>query len=157
MRHKIDCFLTCDNLDNLNDEIGRLRNNRTIQNIFLLTADVEYVGDNEPEGSALIEVDAPTSSSTVRKIAAAATAECVLLLTKATRLNMGQTALERMLRVASDSNAAMVYSDHYSIEAGELKQHPAIDYQKGSVRDDFDFGSLLLIKTPLLHEYARRA
>ena len=157
MRHKIDCFLTCDNLDNLNDEIGRLRNNRTIQNIFLLTADVEYVGDNEPEGSALIEVDAPTSSSTVRKIAAAATAEYVLLLTKATRLNMGQTALERMLRVASDSNAAMVYSDHYSIEAGELKQHPAIDYQKGSVRDDFDFGSLLLIKTPLLHEYARRA
>ena len=157
MRHKIDCFLTCDNLDNLNDEVGRLRNNRTIQNIFLLTADVEYVGDNEPEGSALIEVDAPTSSSTVRKIAAAATAEYVLLLTKATRLNMGQTALERMLRVASDSNAAMVYSDHYSIEAGELKQHPAIDYQKGSVRDDFDFGSLLLIKTPLLHEYARRA
>ena len=157
MRQKIDCFLTCDNIDDLYEELGKLRNSRTIQNIFLLTADADYVEDNEPEGCALIEVDRPTSSDTIRKIASAATAEYVLLLTKATRLTIGQTALERLLRVASDSNAAMCYSDHYSMEAGRLKPHPAIDYQKGSVRDDFDFGSLLLIKTPLLHDYARQA
>lgn len=157
MRQKIDCFLTCDNLNELNEEICRLRNSRTIQNIFLLTADADNAADDTPEGCALIEVDRPTSSATISKIAAAATAEYTLLLTKATRLSIGQTALERMLRVASDSNAAMVYSDHYSMEAGELKPHPAIDYQKGSVRDDFDFGSLLLIKTPMLQEYARQA
>ncbi|MGN0281494.1 MAG: DUF4922 domain-containing protein [Prevotella sp.] len=156
MRQKIDCFLTCDNPDNLNDEIAKLRNSRTIQNIFILTADADYETGNEPEGCGMIEVDRPTSSATIRKIAAAATAEYILLLTKSTRLSIGQTALERLLRVASDSNAAMVYSDHYSLEEGQLKQHPAIDYQKGSVRDDFDFGSLLLIKTPLLHDYARQ-
>ena len=157
MRQKIDCFLACASLDDLNEEIARLGNSRTIQNIYLLTADADEDAYDAPEGCALLEVDWPTSSDTIRKIAATATAEYALLLTKPTRLSIGQTALERMLRVACDSNAAMVYSDHYSLEAGELKQHPVIDYQKGSVRDDFDFGSLLLIKTPLLHEYAKHS
>ena len=109
MRQKIDCFLTCDNLDELNEEIGRLRNSRTIQNIFLLTADADNAADEDPEGCALIEVDRPTSSATISKIAAAATAEYTLLLTKATRLSIGQTALERMLRVASDSNGITIF------------------------------------------------
>ncbi len=155
MRQKIDCFLTCDCIDNLKEEIARLRNSRTIQNIVLLTADASDNGDDYPEGCTLMEVDSPRSAETIRKIAATATAEYILFLTKATTLTIGQTALERLLRVASDSNAAMVYSDHYSVEGGKLVNHPAIDYQKGSVRDDFDFGSLIMIKTPLVQKYAR--
>ena len=154
MRQKIDCFLACASLDDLNEEIARLGNSRTIQNIYLLTADADEDAYDAPEGCALLEVDWPTSSDTIRKIAATATAEYVLLLTKPTRLSIGQTALERMLRVACDSNAAMVYSDHYSLEAGELKQHPVIDYQKGSVRDDFDFGSVVMVRGSLLRTFA---
>ena len=155
MRQKIDCFLTCECIDNLSEEIARLKNSRTIQNIFLITADANDNGDDSPEGCTLMEADSPRSAETIRKIAATATAEYVLFLTKATALTIGQTALERFLRVASDSNAAMVYSDHYSVEGGKLVNHPAIDYQKGSVRDDFDFGSLIMIKTPLIQKYAR--
>ena len=154
MRQKIDCFLTCDNIDDIKGEIACLRDSRTIQHIYLLTADAN-MADDTPEGCVVVETDRPTSSSTIRNIAALATAEYVLFLTKATQLTIGQTALERMLRVASDADAAMVYSDHLSNENGQMKPHPAIDYQKGSIRDDFDFGSLLLIKTPLLHEYAK--
>ena len=154
MRQKIDCFLTCDNIDDIKGEIACLRDSRTIQHIYLLTADAN-MADDTPEGCVVVETDRPTSSSTIRNIAALATAEYVLFLTKATPLTIGQTALERMLRVASDADAAMVYSDHLSNENGQMKPHPAIDYQKGSIRDDFDFGSLLLIKTPLLHEYAK--
>ena len=154
MRQKIDCFLTCDNIDDIKGEIACLRDSRTIQQIYLLTADAN-MADDTPEGCVVVETDRPTSSSTIRNIAALATAEYVLFLTKATPLTIGQTALERMLRVASDADAAMVYSDHLSNENGQMKPHPAIDYQKGSIRDDFDFGSLLLIKTPLLHEYAK--
>lgn len=62
-----------------------------------------------------------------------------------------------MLRIASDSDAAMVYADHYDMIDGKRQPHPVIDYQTGSIRDDFDFGSLLLIKTPLLHTFAMQA
>jgi hypothetical protein len=43
----------------------------------------------------------------------------------------------------------MVYADRYG--------HPVIDYQLGSIRDDFDFGSLWLVKTSLLHTFAMQA
>lgn len=36
---------------------------------------------------------------------------------------------------------------------GERTPHPVIDYQLGSVRDDFDFGSLLMFRT----DYLKRA
>ena len=65
----------------------------------------------------------------------------------------GLYALERFLRTADDTGAVMVYSDHYSLEEGALTKHPAIDYQAGSLRDDFDFGSLWLIKSQALLDY----
>ena len=72
-------------------------------------------------------------------------------------LELGEGALDRILRVASDSDAPMVYADHYDLIDGKRIPHPVIDYQVGSVRDDFDFGSLLLIKTSLLHTFAMQA
>jgi hypothetical protein len=55
--------------------------------------------------------------------------------------------LERLVQIANDTNAGIVYSDFYEVNNNVKKPHPVIDYQKGSVRDDFDFGPLLLIKT----------
>ena len=89
------------------------------------------------------------SSNSVMKIAEQARASYVVLFTKPARVSLGQGALERMLRVALDSGAAMVYADR--------RGHPAIDYQLGSIRDDFDFGSLWLVKTSLLHTFAMQA
>ena len=75
-------------------------------------------------------------------IASKAKAEYVLLVTRAVDIQFGQYAVERLLRAAHDTGAAMVYSDR--------KGHPTIDYQYGALRDDFDFGSVLLIRTALL-------
>ncbi len=81
-------------------------------------------------------------------------ADYVLLALKPVPLTIGEGALERMLLVATDTQAAMVYADRYTMEQGVRKAHPVIDYQEGSLRDDFDFGSLVLISTSLLHKYA---
>ncbi|MDY3847769.1 MAG: DUF4922 domain-containing protein [Prevotella sp.] len=135
MRGKIDCFLACDDKKVLDTTIEWLENSRTAHHIHLIDKEIR-------------------SSETIREIASKTDADYALLLTKATPLTIGMSALERMLRVAADADAAMLYSDHYSMENGEMKQHPAIDYQKGSIRDDFDFGSLLLVNGRLLHEYA---
>ena len=45
---------------------------------------------------------------------------------------------------------ALTYSDFKKIKNASLENHPVIDYQEGSLRDDFDFGSLLIINTKAL-------
>lgn len=63
-------------------------------------------------------------------------------------------ALERMTQVADYTGASMVYSDHFNLRGGETLEAPVIDYQPGSLRDDFDFGGLLLIRASALREAA---
>ena len=94
------------------------------------------------------------SSDAVMHVAEHATAEYVLLVLKPTPLTLGPTALERLLLAADDTGSVMVYADRYAMERGERKAHPVIDYQEGSLRDDFDFGSLWFLRTALLHKYA---
>ena len=145
MREKIDCFLPCDDLSLAQQTINQLRNSRTVQNIFLLVnSPLDEIKDARQ-----ITVDNLTSSNTLMRMAENAKADYVLIMTKQASITLGQGALVRMLRVASDSNAAMVYSDRTA--------HPVIDYFPGSIRDDFDFGCLWLVKTSLLHTFAMQA
>ena len=94
------------------------------------------------------------SSSFLMHVAEKATADYVLLQLKPVAVTLGAGTLERMMAVASDTGAAMVYADRFEVKNGVVERHPVIDYQEGSLRDDFDFGSLLLIRTSLLHQYA---
>lgn len=154
MREKIDCFLACDDVESFQDTIVSLRDSRTTQHIHLIVSPSMAADTPVPEGCSFIVADRLASRNTLLSIAENADAEYALLLLKPTRLIVGMSALSRLLRVACDSDAAMVYSDHYSMENGTLCKHPTVDYQEGSVRDDFDFGSLVLVKTSLLRDYA---
>ena len=87
------------------------------------------------------------SSAQVRDLAAAAEGEFVLLLTKETGLRWVDFGLERMLEVARDTGAVLVYADHFNETARGVTPAPVIDYQTGSLRDDFEFGSVLLVRT----------
>ncbi|MDO4959559.1 MAG: DUF4922 domain-containing protein [Prevotellaceae bacterium] len=93
------------------------------------------------------------SSETLSKISSLATADYVLLSQKETPVSIEPDALHRLVSAADNTGAAMVYADHYSVIEGKTEKHPAIDYFEGSIRDDFDFGQLLLIRTSLLHEF----
>ena len=137
----IDCFLPDYDREAMATTVQQLNASRSVRTIFWT------------EGLA--------SSNSVMGIAERARAPFVLLFTKPTSVSLGQGALERMLRVACDSGASMVYADRYERKrVGEEwteERHPVIDYQTGSVRDDFDFGSLWLVRTPLLHTFAMQA
>lgn len=76
----------------------------------------------------------------------------LLIYNKYTPLDINNHALERMVQVAEDSQAGMVYADRYELRNGQRIAHPVIDYQKGSVRDDFDFGSVILYNTQMYNE-----
>ena len=94
------------------------------------------------------------SSQTVKDIAKNAQGDYVLLITKQTELRWVNYGLERMEQVARDTAAAMVYADHFQLVGDKLTEAPVIDYQCGSLRDDFDFGSVLLVSVPALNEAA---
>lgn len=106
-------------------------------------------------------MESQLSSATLMDIAAKAKTEFTAIVTKPSELDLGEGALERLARVATDSGAAMVYADRYERkeESGKWKveRHPAIDYQLGAIRDDFDFGPLLLVRTDLLKQWAQES
>lgn len=96
-------------------------------------------------------------SETVRTMAEMVKAKYALFFLKGQYIRMGYLALERMVQVAEMTGAGMVYADHYNVSAdGKRSEAPVIDYQMGSLRDDFDFGSVLLFRTDALQEAALR-
>ena len=158
MREKIDCFLPCNDPEITLNTVRQLRVSKTIQHIFLLVSQPLSTEDSRLFSDChQLVVDNLTSSNTLMSIAENAQADYALLQTQPRQIQIGEDALERMLRVASDSDAAMIYADHYDMVEGQRKPHPVIDYQIGSIRDDFDFGCLSLVKTSLLHTFAMQA
>ena len=154
MRQKIDLFLPCEDLDVAQKALLELHDNKTVQHINLLVSADFAASHQVPDGCTFIVVDRLESSNTVSSIAENTDADYVIICTKATPIRWGLYALERFLRTADDTGAIMVYSDHYSVQEGKLEKHPVIDYQAGSLRDDFDFGSLWLVKAQNLLDYA---
>ena len=154
MRQKIDLFLPCEDLDVAQEALLVLHDNKTVQHINLLVSADFAASHQVPDGCTFIVVDRLESSNTVSSIAENTDADYVIICTKATPIRWGLYALERFLRTADDTGAVMVYSDHYSVQEGKLEKHPVIDYQAGSLRDDFDFGSLWLVKAQNLLDYA---
>jgi len=107
---------------------------------------------NEPEVASINYIDASKlkSTSAMKEIAAKAEAPFTLLYIKTTNLSFGQFALTRFICIAEDSSADMVYSDHFKEVDGNRSFAPVIDCQEGALRDDFDFGSVLIFRTSAL-------
>ena len=87
------------------------------------------------------------STETLKSIAEAVHEKFLLIYLKGMPLEMGMLALDRIISIAEDTKADMLYADHYRIVEGERRRHPLIDCQKGALRDDFDFGSVLVFRT----------
>ena len=91
-------------------------------------------------------------TQTLRDIADAVSEKFILIYTKDHPLEMGMFALDRIISVAEDTGADMLYADHYEVitdaQGQSLRRkHPLIDCQMGALRDDFDFGSVLVFRT----------
>lgn len=153
MREKIDLFLPCEYIDDAQNALSVLHEYKTVQHIhFLVSAD--FAAHHQvPEGCTFVITDRLKSSNTIVSIAENTDADYVMICTRHTTIGWGNNTLERFLRVADDTDAVMVYADHYKMVEGKMEKHPVIDYQSGSLRDDFDFGSLWCIKAQALADY----
>ncbi len=149
---RIDCFLPYSTPEQVQATVESLKQQPTVAGIFLLSTDP---GAPAIEGCNRINIDSLNSSATMRAIAGATTADHALLYNKTNRLDLGYLALERMLRIAADTGAGMLYSDYVTETDGKRTNAPTIDYQEGSLRDDFNFGSVILFDSSVLRFAAR--
>jgi len=124
------------------DLLKELKNNKLIKKIFLLTQNSQI---EIPNGCEVLSVENLTSSKTIDSILKSDDSNYVLLFTQDSHYELGQFAIERFYNVINSTQAAMVYSNYFAVNENSIVRHPVNDYQLGSLRDDFDFGSLLFI------------
>ena len=136
MTKLIDCFLPQGNAEETRRNVEELKSYDTVATVNVVEGNIK-------------------ASATLKDIANKATAPYTLLYLKSQFIKLGYLALDRMLALADITKAGMIYADHYNITAdGTRSEAPVIDYQVGSLRDDFNFGSVLLFRTESLKEAA---
>lgn len=154
MTGSIDCFLPCGSLPSVKDTLGQLEGCRLIRHANLLVPESFTLAGDLPGCCSLIPTEGVRSSATMRRIAAACKADYAMLFLDSAHIQLGQYCVQRMYKVAVETDAAMAYSDRYDIVGGNRTLHPVVDWQEGSLRDDFDFGSVVLVRASLLKAFA---
>lgn len=147
----VNCFIPYQDKAQVDQTVKGLKESQLVNRIFLLSTDAAA----EPiEGCEVVHIESLKCTPAIKKIAERADAEYSLIYTKESTLLMGLFALERMVKIAGDTGALMVYADHFQIIDGVKKPSPVVTYQKGSLRDDFNFGSVLMYNSAALKEAA---
>lgn len=148
---KITCFIPYGSENDTQATIRELNSSGQVKKIFVMGSDKPLFA---VEGAAWLSSGSLTGAATLKTIAAHSQSGYTLIYTRQSPLKLGQYALERFRRVADDTGSGLVYSNYYAIKAGAVEAHPVIDYQEGSLRDDFNFGSLLFYRSEALKEAA---
>lgn len=126
-----------------------LRSSKLIEEIFLITTESVEV----PKSSQVLNVESILSTDTLKTIFRETDSEYILLLLKPLEIKFERFSLNRFLDVAEHTRAGLLYSDYYQTNGHNVLPHPQIDYQPGSIRDDFDFGEALVIRKSALEEF----
>ena len=148
---KITCFIPFGSENETRATVQELRNSALVAKIFIIGSDQVMFA---VEGAEWLNTGSLTTGATIKTIAAQSQTDYTLIYTRHSPLKLSQYALERFIRVAEDTGSGLVYSNYQAVKAGVLESHPVIDYQEGSLRDDFNFGSLLFYQKEKLKEAA---
>ena len=131
------------------ETVKELQSTGLVEKIYLLTQSGKAENFNDCES---LKVENLFDSKTIEIIINKTQTDFALLLTQDTLINFGQFAIERFIDVAETTGAGLVYSDYYEIKSEERSAHPVIDYQLGSIRDDFNFGPVLFFSKNVLQK-----
>lgn len=147
MQPRIDCFIPFCNTTQANILEDVFKKENLIQNITIL--------NDDSSGSApFMPLTKSLSTRVIQTIAHTGTADWILLYTQLSAPILGSHALERMVTIGDEAGALLVYADHNKSLSGELLPCPVIECQEGALRDDFDFGSLILLRRASLQAFA---
>lgn len=148
---KITCFIPCSSQEETKKTVLELQKSKLVSKIIVLQNPNQNCTF---DGTETLFSESLTSGKTIRKMAEMADTGFTLLYTRRNSLSLGQLALERFVQVASDTGCGMAYSNYLSVKNGKLENNPVIDHQEGSLRDDFNFGSVLFFRTQFMKQAA---
>lgn len=102
-------------------------------------------------------VSGPLSSSeTLIRILADTKTEYILFILEDKPFQLNSNALEKFLKKAESTKAGLIYSDFHDAMKKRKIYHPLNDYQPGSIRDDFDFGPVILFRVSDIQESIKK-
>lgn len=148
---KITCFLPFGTTEETQQTIVELQKSALVSKIVVVCKPDTLCNI---EGVEMLVSDSLTSGKTVRQMAEMVETMYTLIYTGQSALKIGQLAIERFFQVAEDTQSGLVYSNYLAVKNGKVESVPVIDYQKGSLRDDFNFGSVLFYRTEILKKAA---
>jgi hypothetical protein len=146
MENKITCFLPYAGNESTGQTIKSLKSTGLVADIMIVSAG-EPVPEIEGEHISFIKSEGFASTAALKMMAGLFETDFVLIYSKQFPLDPGKHSLDRMIQVCESTGAGMVYSDYLEYKEERLAAHPLIDYQEGSLRDDFNFGSVMLYRT----------
>ena len=111
------------------------------------------VGGNVPEYVRLLRASSLVDTALFTEMARVAVSDFVVYVAKEGVTLPSAAVLRRMLAAMQDDDSVMLYTDYYKVVEGVRRKAPTIDYQCGSLRNDFDFGSMLVFRTSALKKY----
>lgn len=149
MKNAITCFISESSAPELKGTIESLNQSSLVSKIYILNKG-GLSSDQVIDGAVILEAGRLSATETLRELVLLAGTQYTVLYTREERLTVGPWGLERMVQAAEDSGAGLLYADHYIKKEGSLLPVPVIPFQEGSLRDDFNFGPLLLYRSDAL-------
>ncbi len=150
---KVTCFIPFSSREESLVTIHSMMNSCLVTKLVLVAKENPMV---EMEGVEWLQSGALSCTNTLKEAVRRVESDYVAIYTKTQGMELGQNALHRMIKSMNESGAGMVYSDYFEKVDGKLSVHPVIEYQDGSLRDDFNFGSLMLYRGDLFKDAVAR-
>lgn len=154
MEKTITCFIPFSDRESLELTIAALKASEVVEKVIIITGN-EIYPELESTNVSFLKSEGFTSTTSVRRMGELVNTPYVAIYSKFFPLDMGPFGLKRMIQVCEFSGAGMVYSDYFENKDNHISPHPVIDYQEGSIRDDFDFGSLVLYEASAFRDACR--
>ncbi len=149
----ITAFVLTEDTDIAQKNIEQLNTYNVVQESYLVFSESNA---SSSQIYKIIKSKSASSSKLFKEIYEKCKSKYILLLKGNTRIDVSEKSLIKFLNAAEEQNAGIVYSDFYENFESKIIRHPLIDYQYGSIRDDFEFGPLMLIRKESLNNFYKQ-
>jgi hypothetical protein len=147
----ITVFLPYNEENHFNNTAEDLRLNPLVKEIYFWGRQSGKAAKNKK-----IKIDSPFSTSTLKKISNSTKSDYILFITQDTFIDFSNFSIERFFNIVQSTGAGLAYSDYYQLKGKERIKNPTNEYQLGSIRDDFNFGPVILLRTKALRKFLKQ-
>jgi len=146
----ITAFVLTEETDYTKQNIEQLSSYNIVRESYLVISEANASQSNNFK---VIITKSLGSSNLFKEIYEKCKSKYILLINWNSWIDVSENSLVEYLNAAEMQNVGIVYSDFYEKSGDKIIPHPLIDYQYGSIRDDFEFGPLMLVKKDALDNF----